>query len=451
VLTLARTTNLLFWWLLLGYAWCAGRHLAGAWGGRIVVTALACEPNLLAHASLATTDIAISACLLALVYHFVVGQGATWPRRVGLPALWFAIALTAKASALVFGPLCLLACAVLRWGTERTEGGTRPVLSALLARLHDLVQIGILGLVGVFLYCGCDGQPLPSFVAWAHRLPPGPSAERWTWVADHLCIFSNAGEALVRQIKHNLHGHGMYLLGTAHPQRVWYYFPVVLTIKLTLPVLLLTGGLLVTRGRLLLTWAGVAAGLLLVNSLTCRVQIGVRLLLPAVVLLIVAVGAALAQAGQTSRAWRMGTLVGGLWLLTNALLAWPDGLTFTNEAWGGRQRAYRYVSDSNCDWGQGLLALQDQACPSVGMVDVWYFGSDPRVEVAPLRHLPLHTYPLTTPADVQTLVRGRVLAVSTTLLYGWDLTPAQHIAAEYLRGCQPSAKLPHFHVFDFRE
>ena len=58
VLPVARAANLVFWWPLLFY----GGRLASLWGGpaagRWATALLACEPNLLAHASLATTDIA---------------------------------------------------------------------------------------------------------------------------------------------------------------------------------------------------------------------------------------------------------------------------------------------------------------------------------------------------------------------------------------------------------
>ena len=104
----ARAATQVFWWLLLFYGRLAGRQLAGPWGGRIAVALLACEPNLLAHAALATTDIAITACLLALLYHFRNGREANWRWRYGVPALWFGLALLAKASALVYGPICMV-------------------------------------------------------------------------------------------------------------------------------------------------------------------------------------------------------------------------------------------------------------------------------------------------------------------------------------------------------
>ena len=82
-----RTGTLVFWWLLLAYARLAGRQLAGVWGGRLAVALLASEPALLAHASLATTDLAVTACLLAFVYHYRTGRGKGWVWRIALPAL----------------------------------------------------------------------------------------------------------------------------------------------------------------------------------------------------------------------------------------------------------------------------------------------------------------------------------------------------------------------------
>src|SRR5262249_24346885 len=102
-LHLPRPATLHFWWLLLVYAFLAASRIGGAWAGRLAVAFTASEPNLLAHASLATTDIAICACLLVFAVHFHAGREGNWWWRVGLPALLYAVALLAKASALVFG------------------------------------------------------------------------------------------------------------------------------------------------------------------------------------------------------------------------------------------------------------------------------------------------------------------------------------------------------------
>src|SRR5207237_1443167 len=87
-------------WAVASSAWCltAPGQLSARCG----------EPSLLAHASLVTTDIAVTACVLALVYHYRMGRGAGWFGRIGLPTFWYAVAILAKASGLVFGPICLL-------------------------------------------------------------------------------------------------------------------------------------------------------------------------------------------------------------------------------------------------------------------------------------------------------------------------------------------------------
>ncbi|HLJ57916.1 MAG TPA: hypothetical protein VKT77_22955 [Chthonomonadaceae bacterium] len=96
----ARAGNLVFWWLLLIYGRLIARELAGPWAGALAVGLLAGEPNLLAHASLATTDIAISACLLAFLYYYRKGAEAPdWLRRIGLPAFWFSAMVLAKRQA----------------------------------------------------------------------------------------------------------------------------------------------------------------------------------------------------------------------------------------------------------------------------------------------------------------------------------------------------------------
>src|SRR5205807_1754176 len=116
------------------------------------------------------------------------------------------------------------------------------------------------------------------------------------WVADHLCVFSNAGEGLVRQIKHNMHGHGTYLLGESHPRALWYYFPVLLAIKLSLPLLFAPLAVAAVRARGLANCACLAVLVLLLASLNFRVQIGIRLVLPLVALAGVGVAAAAVEA-----------------------------------------------------------------------------------------------------------------------------------------------------------
>jgi hypothetical protein len=106
------------------------------------------------------------------------------------------------------------------------------------------------------------------------------------------------------QVGHNVNGHGggPYLLGHNYGRPVFYYFPLVLCIKLTLPLLALPWLLLALRARVLTNWACVAAAALLTVSATFRVQTGVRFVLPLVGLAVVGLAAAVVEAGRESTA-----------------------------------------------------------------------------------------------------------------------------------------------------
>jgi hypothetical protein len=466
----ARLMTLGFWWLLLGYAWHVARGLAGPWGGRLAVAMLASEPSLLAHASLVTADLAITACLLAFVYHFRAGRDGTWPRRVGVPALWFGVAMLCKASTLAFGPLCMLAVDCERLvrraaATGRDEPAAAPAswrtrLATAWAALQPLRRDGwqtlALGTALVFIYCGSDWQPQQSFLNWANSLPPGPAGNTMRWTAEHLRLFSNAAEPLGRQISHNLRGHGSYLLGRVHPVSLWYYFPVVLSMKLTLPLLILPVALALVRPRALANWACIAAGVLLVYTVQCRVQIGVRLVLPLVGIGVVGLAAAAVNAARTLSPgparllFAIGLGAGLAWSAASALLVWPHGICYVNELWGGTEDAYRLVSDGNYDWGQGLPELARwQESHADSPLDVWYYGTDPSISDMPVRRVALHLMSLQTREDVEAALRGRRLAVSMTLVYGPALNDSVIVA--YLRGQTPAARTQTFLIYDFRE
>lgn len=462
LLPIARLGTLPFWWLLLLYGWLAGRQMAGVWGGRLAVAFLACEPNLLAHASLATTDVAVTACLVALFYHFRAGRSEAWRRRVLTPAVWFALAVLAKASGFVFGIIGLgMVELEHQWVShlETTDGRARlrQAAMALLGKpfRHDLMQVCSLGLLAVFCFCGSEGLPSPSFIEWARQLPEGPVRSAMTWIAEHLCIFSNAGVALIRQVRHNVQGHGVFLLGQVAKRAIWYYFPVALSIKSPLPVLALPVILAVVCRRALRNWACLTALALLLFTLVCRVQTGIRLLLPLLSIAEIGIAAALVAARQQvgrSRWRHLLTASAGfsaVWLLWISLWVWPHGLCYTNELWGGTANGYRCLSDSNYDWGQGLNELaQWQEANRVRDLHVMYYGTDTKLARLPVKFyvpgaLQLDAEDLPAPA------RGHTFAVGTSIVYGSvsEIFPDLKALAQALRGIEPSTRTTTFLIY----
>ncbi len=381
-LPIARRTNVVFWWLLLWASYRLTVIYGGTTAGCLAVALVACEPVLLGHASLATTDVAFSACLLALMAVFRARREmVTWQQRLLWPAVWCMLTVLAKASALLFVPLCLTAIELERlW-----IGGWRPSFSMaarrpLLRSLRDLALIGLLGFALVLIVC--------------------PRASR----------------GLLFQIRHNLDGHGgSFLLGETHPIGYWYYFPATLAIKLGVPLFILQAVLLAARPRYFLNGATLAALVALAATPTFRVQVGVRLVLPIAVLAIVGAAAAFARLwSEQEIRWRrilcggfMATLV--VWSVSNASLVWPHGICYTNELFGRTAQGYLALNDSNFDWGQGLneLAAWQRKHPEAPLI-VRYFGTDPSLPRLPMQAIA--TLDLLSPAETY---RGNYLAVST--------------------------------------
>jgi hypothetical protein len=475
MLPVARAGTLVFWWAVLFYGWRVGWDLAGPWGGRLAVVLLACEPSLLAHASLATTDVAITACMLALVYHFRQGRTSGWRLRVGLPSLLYGLALLVKGSALLLGPLCLLVLELDRLGRKQAfavpaNGGVVQFFRRLIAELgpfsRDLKQIFGLGFLLMLIYCGSDWRPEPSFVAWARALPDGPMASIMVYVADHLRIFSNGAEAIVYQIKHNNIGHGVFIAGRTDPRALWYYFPVAMTMKLTASLLALPLLVAIVRPKALWNWVTLITAVLILFSVTFRVQIGIRLVLPLVGFFIVgAAGAAANMIAAMQSGWRRYLAAGAVagcvfWTAAASVIVWPNALCYVNELWGGTAEGYKLLSDSNYDWGQGIGELRDwQQRNGIENLDVWYCGTDPDRLRGPFHLVSMSDCDFQGPDDFIARFRGRYLAVGTSNLYGsifienpkkgQRLEKSALIAIRYLRTKQPVARTTTFLIYDF--
>jgi hypothetical protein len=448
ILTAARSVTLVFWTLLLVYCWRAGWLIAGRWAGILAAALVAFEPTILAHASFATTDIAVSACLLAMACHFKTADSSPTLRRAGLTAPWFAAAVLSKASALLFGPLILVAIEAQR---------SRHFFNQSKKFWHDLALMVGLGMVLVFLYCGCDWGSEPSFVKWAQALPPGPFGGCMKWLSAHLNIFTNAGDGLVRQIRHNVRGHGpvaAYLLGST-ARAFWYYFPLALTIKLTIPLLLLPVVLAFISPGALGNWANAVALVLLLMSPIYRVQIGIRMVLPLIVFAAVGLGASLVAAyRKIDSGWQRPAIAAAA-LFTVAANAFtaisirPNAICYGNALWGGTGREFKLLSDSNCDWGQGLPELSRwQRIHSEAPLDVWYFGTDPAMNALNARSLRIEQMAIERPADLSAIVKGRYLAASKTLVYGAPESKAHSTAAAYLREQRPFDQTSTFLIYD---
>jgi hypothetical protein len=123
-------------------------------------------------------------------------------------------------------------------------------------------------------------------------------------------------------------------------------------------------------------------------------------------------------------------VVAGLLLFhaASSLHTRPDYLAYSNELFGGTSKTYRYLSDSNVDWGQGMREVGEYL-ERRSIKDCWlaYFGTaDPAYYHVPCKLLPdpfLRWW--NTPIQVPPEVFHGVVLINATELGApyWGLAP----------------------------
>lgn len=412
------------------FAWTR-RH----WGLPAAALALwlcALSPEVLAHGQLVTTDVGVTLFLfLAVVLFERLLERATPLRALACGAATGA-ALASKFSGLVLGPIFLVLALVALWRRRRDERMPRPRALAGALLIVGMVALAVVwGSYGFRFRLAQDPQVEAAF-EWSRVTPAsGPVA----WVAQ----VARAGHLLpepyvfgfLRFYRHS-EARPAFLMGQRSDSGFWYYFPATFALKTPLAlVALLALSLVVARAKPGGAWASwtlwVPVAVYAVVTQTRGLDIGHRHLLPLHPFLFAAAGRCAAWALGSPRqrlAIPAVALLAG-WYGASSLRAYPHFLTHFNELAGGPAGGYRYLVDSNLDWGQDLRglgqALRERGIPEVKLS---YFGSaDPefygiRGELLPSQMLP-------PPRSVQRRIEvGDVVAISATNLQGVYLDPA---------------------------
>lgn len=394
MLMLARALNTLFsiGTGLLVFLWA--RHLGGPRAGLIATALYAADPNVLAHAALATSDLAAVCFLLASASAFWWQLARPTLRRVLVSALAFGLACVAKYSAVLLLPVFVL---LLLWRITADQTGRWRwlKLAPLVVFAHVAGALAIIWLFHGFRYSGfAPGlPPADHYLApWGEMLPyigfQGGVIEwcrRWHLLPEPFLW----GYTFVLQAAR---ARAAFLAGETGVYGWVSFFPLAFAWKSTLALLAGGIGALLALGR---RWATPQATRLAdltrvaplvvffvvywAFSLTSHLNIGHRHLLPIYPVLYIGVGTWVASIAAPR--WRLGlsgVLVGAQVAASVAVA--PHFLAFFNRAAGGPANGYRLLVDSSLDWGQDLPALRDwlraeRAGGGNAPVYLSYFGS----------------------------------------------------------------------------
>jgi len=345
----ARLGNLVFFFAaLLGVAALARR----AFGDGVALLAVALFgslPPVLAHAGLATTDMAVTATVpLAIL---------ALKRWLEQPSLGRAIVLgvaigAGLATKMSFIPFFGVAAIVVFVVQRRRIRIVQLLLAAAIA---------MLSVWSVYRFeFGTMAQVSPALRSTIGANVPIPAP---TYFA-----------GLVYVKVHAERGHNNFLLGRHSDRGWWYYFPLAILFKTPLALLILFGaGVYRSRDKEPRELVLIAAAMLAV-VLPSTLNIGVRhiLVIYPFVAIIAAYGAAEMWQDMPKKAIVVALLAS---FFIGTTLAHPDYLAWFNELAG--RHPENVLNDSNLDWGQDVLRLAKVAREEkIGSLSILIFGSN---------------------------------------------------------------------------
>lgn len=328
----------------------------------------------LAHGPLVTSDMTITALMLAAVGAFWRHLERPSATSLVLSALLTGLAAIAKFSFLLLAPMFVVLA--LWWLATPARRGPVPwPRLASSAAVHVAAVFAVVWAAFGFRHSGfAPGLPegMKYYITWERLLP-----DSGFWRGALLWLKQTAilPEAYLHGFAYVLKAsgeRGAFLAGNYSNTGWWWFFPYAFLIKSTPAELLaLLGGAALAAARQLsrfrsvklfppgasraLVPLGVVVGVYGLASVAGNLNIGHRHILPLYPVLFIAAGA-LASRLCTNRG-RVACL--GLVLLaaTTAWRAHPNYLAYFNRLAGGADERWRQLVDSSLDWGQELPSI----------------------------------------------------------------------------------------------
>jgi len=401
----------------------------------LAVFLFAFDPNMLAHAGVAATDLGAAAGMCGALYTFWRWLRRPTYTRALVAAFLLGLALGIKNTALMLGPIYAV---LLLWECVRRRAWKLYLFQGALLAAGAIL---LLWALYRFEFGVISGIPFP-IPAPSHLLP------------------------LRKLQQHMQDGHAAFLMGRNYHHGDWRYFPIAFMLKTPPLTLLLCGwtlflGLWRTAKKqgapsFVLSPSRSAPLLLLLLlytavSLSSGINIGYRHLLPMLPVIYVGVASyGLSDISSTLQVtgYRLGKALRfafygsllGYAAVTLSLSPWY--LAYFNVFAGGPDGGYRYLVDSNLDWGQTWKALS-RYLDAEGITEFFmssYTINDPRAYS--LDYTPLPPWPDAPPVFPQRFdPPPGIYAISSTQLQGVVVADSEMF--DYFRNLEPRARIGH--------
>ncbi len=384
--------------IILGFAiFKFSQTLFGNRAAIFALTFYAFCPNILAHSGLATADLCVTLFLFLSLFGF--WQYCQKPNRkwFTLTAVFTGLTFLSKYTAILLFPIFFLIAVVhcyqeKNWGLISPKKitvflficfftvwagyffETKPLLTNIPDPREKIAMIEKIG--SPILLKAAGNIPLPlttfvsSFVSLLHRKSQGINA---------------------------------YLMGEWSTEGFSSYYFLAFAIKNTIPFVLLSllGMLFIAKQRLsqriqrISRWTLLAPIILFfLMTLNDRAQAGIRYFLPIYPFCFILSAGFSDFLYRKHLFFKIGIVALLGWHILSSLMIFPHYLSYFNEAIGGPKNGYKYLRDSNIDWGQDLKGLavfvRENKFDEITLAYPW--PADPNYYEIPFRKMPETEY-----------------------------------------------------------
>ncbi len=390
--------------LLLGFfifRWT--KELAGAVAALFAALLYFFDPNIIGHSHYVTTDIGIAAFIFFAFYYFVRFLKDPSRKNILWAGIFLGLAQLTKFSAVLLFPIFGM-FAVLYGLTVTVESIPGSWKSRLKnAFVYGLKYMGsvVVCFIAIWILYFFNTAQMPGEVIaeiaraqFPNDRAIGQIAETTIVTLSQFTLSKPLAEyflGVFMVFARVAGGNTFYFLGEVSKQASQLYFPIVFVLKETLPMLFLLitttlytlyrigQGLMQRNGQSFLTLIMTSFRERITQymmvffilfysyvSITGNLNIGYRHLFPILPFLYVLVAKTVfdilkreREHPTTYRTLRILLACATFSIIAIPILSYPSYLSYFNAIGGGHEQGYRYVTDSNYDWGQDLRRLRD--------------------------------------------------------------------------------------------
>jgi hypothetical protein len=350
--------------------------------------------NFVGHGHLVTTDIGATLGVLLSLWRYLHYINNPSKKNFWLSSFSIGFALLLKFSTVVVIPIILLITII------------KLIQQKNISPLIQFIKVGIVSLAIVWIFYAWHVWNYPQdrqlkdaqFILTSYGIKPLKNLDFWLIKNKLMRPLGQYLLGLLMNMQRAAGGNTTYFMGEVSAAGWRWYFPIVYHLKESIPVLILiyAGFILGLIGwlkhkKIELSIFSMISFVVLywILSILSPLNIGVRHIFPTLPFLYILITGPISKFLSCPKVllefnfkeefkfafrWIVFSVI-IFWMIIEFFLYAPWHIAYFNEIAGGPSNAYRYVVDSNLDWGQALKALKKFVIKNnIPKIKIDYFG-----------------------------------------------------------------------------